>query len=57
MIEKAYLFRVTYKVHDQFETKVCLEYRLVYGSTKMQAESKVRKDYGVAIETVNMTIE
>ena len=54
---KAYLFRVTYKVHDQYEMKECLEYRLAYGSTKMQAESKIRKDYGVPVETVNMTIE
>ena len=57
MIEKAYLFRVTYKVHDQYEMKECLEYRLAYGSTKMQAESKVRKDYGVRIVAINMTIE
>ena len=59
MKKKSFLFRVSYMVYGdsgEGEAKWFVEYRLVYGTTWMEAEGLLRKQYGVEIVAVNMTI-
>ena len=57
MKDKVFLFKVIYDIESEEKSERQIEYKLVYASTRMQAESKIKKQYNIPVEFINMTIE
>jgi len=57
MENRPFLFKVIYDLESEERLERQIEYRLVYAATRMQAESKLRKQYNIPTACINMTIE